>query len=80
MWRAQLVPRPQSSPPRREPLASGGVGRLEACTAEATIIRMLSRDRFRLHLGPYRTPRFRYGSVVMEEARGAVVNKGRAAS
>ncbi|MBW3600059.1 MAG: hypothetical protein KY475_22650 [Planctomycetes bacterium] len=28
--------------------------------------------RYRLHFGPYRTPRFRYGSVVRDEIRGDV--------
>ena len=37
---------------------------------------MLPQDRFKLHFGPYRTPRFRYGSVVMDEARGEVVIVG----
>ncbi len=29
-------------------------------------------DRFKLHFGPYRTPRFKYGSVVKDEIRGEV--------
>jgi hypothetical protein len=34
---------------------------------------MLSHaTRFRLHFGPYRTPRFRMGAVVEDELRGAV--------
>jgi hypothetical protein len=29
-------------------------------------------DRFKLHFGPYRTPRFKYGSIVQDEIRGEV--------
>ena len=33
---------------------------------------MSSVDRHRLHFGPYRTPRFKYGAKVECEARGEV--------
>jgi hypothetical protein len=34
---------------------------------------MKDTDRFRLLFGPYRTPRFRYGSIVACERRGDVI-------
>jgi len=37
---------------------------------------MLPRDRYKPHLAPTASPRFRYGSVVMDEARGEVVVVG----
>ncbi len=33
---------------------------------------MRSADRYRLHFGPYRTPRFRYGAIVQDAIRGDV--------
>jgi hypothetical protein len=33
---------------------------------------MHDKERFKLHFGPYRTPRFRYGAVVWDEWRGEV--------
>jgi hypothetical protein len=30
------------------------------------------KGRFKLHFGPYRTPRFRIGAIVDDEVRGAV--------
>jgi hypothetical protein len=33
---------------------------------------MKQQDRFRLHFGPYRTPRFRLGAIVRDEVRGDV--------
>jgi hypothetical protein len=33
---------------------------------------MPNRDRFKLHFGPYRTPRFKFGGVVKDEIRGEV--------
>lgn len=35
---------------------------------------MTETDRFRLLFGPYRTPRFRYGHIVIDEARDCEVN------
>jgi hypothetical protein len=37
-------------------------------------------DLTRLHFGPYRAPRFKYGDVVMDEARGEVVIRGLSAA
>ena len=34
---------------------------------------MTPSDRFRLRFGPYRTPRFKYGDVVLDEARDCEV-------
>jgi hypothetical protein len=34
---------------------------------------MTDSDRFRLHFGPYKTPRFKYGHIVMDEARDCEV-------
>lgn len=34
---------------------------------------MTSTDRFRLLSGPYRTPRFKYGDIVMDEVRDCEV-------
>ena len=33
-------------------------------------------NRHRLHFGPYKTPRFQYGAVVQDVARGDVVIVG----
>jgi hypothetical protein len=33
---------------------------------------MTDDQRFKLWFGPYKAPRFRYGSVVMDEVRGEV--------
>jgi hypothetical protein len=35
-------------------------------------IRLRDAERFKLHFGPYRTPRFKLGSVVQDEIRGEV--------
>ena len=37
---------------------------------------MRDDDRFRLHFGPYKTPRYRYGAIVEDAARGRVVIAG----
>lgn len=37
---------------------------------------MTDDDRFRLHFGPYQTPRFRIGDVVCDEVRGLVTIVG----
>src|SRR5262249_8512654 len=59
--------------------ASGGSRRPSPAArsaAEDKAAPMTDADRIKLHFGPYKSPRFRYGDVVVCEVRGEAVLSG----
>lgn len=45
---------------------------MELTQGAIRLLAMLKAERFKLHFGPYRTPRFKYGDLVRDQMRGKV--------